>query len=155
MAKKKTAREIRKCSECPTTFDVPVGANKLTCSKKCKSARASRLLRERKGALDETRQCPVCLDTYPCASTSVSVTCGKRSCVDTWALVCRKKANGRRRAALKSEPPKPQKPGAYALEYDPFLLSMTTGCAGIRSWLCPEMMPFGYDAGAVCIGGRG
>lgn len=146
--------EHRSCSECPKTFPVRPGSRKLTCSKKCKRRRTARLLREGKGIEMDTRQCPVCQGLFGCPSTSAMVTCGRRPCVDTWAVACRKYSNAKRRETLKSSPQPPQKPGAYSLECDPFLFSMSTGCPGVRTWLCPEMLPFDYQAGAVCVAGR-
>jgi hypothetical protein len=146
--------EKRICSECPTPFLCRAGSRRLTCCSRCKRARAARLLREANGVQLETRQCPVCQVMFTCNSTSAMVTCGKRSCIDAWGLACRKLSMAKRRASQPSQPDKPPARGPFALERDPFVFSMTTGSPGVRTWLCPEMLPFDYHAGAVCVAGR-
>jgi hypothetical protein len=142
--------EKRKCSECPKTFLCSPDSRKKTCGKRCKKAR-----KERVGEELETRVCPVCHVEFTVPETSSNVVCGRRTCVDTWARVCRKRADAKRAAAAPPKPPvTPSTIGPFGLERDPFVFSMSTGCPGFKSWLCPEMLPFDYQAGAVCVRGR-
>ena len=145
--------ESRRCTECPTTFQCSPDSRRKTCCRKCKNARLRRV-----GEELETRHCPICRDDFVCAETSSAVTCGKASCIELWGVVCRKRADARRaESAPAKEAPAPgnKAMGLFGLERDPFAFSMTTNCPGVRSWLCAEMMPFGYqDAGAVSVARR-
>jgi hypothetical protein len=139
--------ETRTCSECPRTFQCAPESRRVTCSQRCKRRREKRV-----GLELETRRCPICQTDFQVRVTSNDVTCSKRACVDAWSIVCRKRAEARRKHKQKEE--SASRMGGYGLDRDPFLFSMTTGCAGVRTWLCPEMLPFDYHAGAVRLGRR-
>jgi hypothetical protein len=145
-----TELETRTCSECPITFQVEPESRRVTCGQTCRRARERRV-----GVELETRSCPICPESFECRVTSSRVTCGKKDCVEKWTKICRLRAESRRKSYGKNKGDDGSR-GNYSLETDPFLFSgMSTGCPGIRTWLCPEMMPFGYhDVGAVCVARR-